>query len=536
MTVRPPRLVTSIAAVLLTAAACRAPMPAPPPPPSPAAASAPPAEPVDSAMNARIRREESTHSRVMAIATTLSDVYGARLAGSPQYLAAARWARATLDTFGLDSARLEPWGRRRGLSWEATRWSVEMTAPRYQRLVAYPKAWSPPIDSVVRGTPVLLSIRSDSDIARHGAELAGAIVMMDDPAPDPSRFEPLAHRFTAAELDSLSHLTDPGHPVDYWDDAEGYAERVAKRNQLAIALRAAGVAAVVERSRLPNAVQVAGYQAYDSDVSHAVPAFVMSQGDFDQVAHLIEHGVRATLELSLRTHATPGDSIGYNILAELPGSDSVLRNQVVMVGGHFDSWTAGTGATDNAAGVAVAMEAVRILKAIGASPRRTIRVALWDGEEQEDYFGSMGYVKKHFGDPETMHLLPEHSRISAYFNIDNGTGRIRGIYLQNDSAVRPIFAAWLAPFADLGANTLTIANTGSTDHMPFTAVGIPAFEFIQDPLDYETLTHHSNADVASNLVPGDLEQAAIVVASVLYHAANRDALLPRGVLPLPHRR
>ena len=210
-----------------------------------------------------------------------------------------------------------------------------------------------------------------------------------------------------------------------------------------------------------------------------------------------------------------------------------MRDEVVMVGGHFDAWNSGTGATDNAAGAAVAMEALRILKAVGAQPRRTVRVALWDGEEHEDYFGSLGYVRKHFGDPETMRLLPEHAKVSAYFNFDNGTGRVRGIYLQGNAQARPLVAQRLAPFADLGANTLTIANKGSTDHMPFVSVGIPAFTFIQDPVAYETLTHHTNADVANNLLPDDLKQAAVVTAAVLYMTANLPERLPRLPLPPP---
>jgi Zn-dependent M28 family amino/carboxypeptidase len=204
-----------------------------------------------------------------------------------------------------------------------------------------------------------------------------------------------------------------------------------------------------------------------------------------------------------------------------------------MVGGHFDSWTAGTGATDNAAGAAVALEAVRLLTAAGARPRRTVRVALWDGEEHEDYFGSLGYVRKHLGDPETMRLGPEHGRVSAYFNFDNGTGRVRGVWLQGNAAARPLLQRWLAPVADLGATTLTLANTGSTDHMPFTGVGVPAFTFLQDPLDYEARTHHTSADVAVNLNEADLKQAAVVTAAVLYNAANADERVPRRPLPAP---
>ena len=284
-----------------------------------------------------------------------------------------------------------------------------------------------------------------------------------------------------------------------------------------------------------NAVGVSSYQAYNSDVSKAVPAFVVDRGDYDRLVRLTEKGMAPTLEISLETKsvapATRADSTGYNLVGELAGGD--LKDQVVMAGGHLDSWTAGTGATDNAAGVAVAMEAVRILKAVGAPLRRTIRVAGWDGEEHEEYWGSRGYVYRHFGSMETMKLLPEQAKISAYFNIDNGTGRIRGLYLQGNTRARSTFAALLAPLADLGANTLTIKNTGSTDHMPFHAVGIPAFTFIQDPADYEPRTHHTDKDEASYLLPDDLKQAAVVLATVLYEVANLPDLIPRMPPPPP---
>jgi Zn-dependent M28 family amino/carboxypeptidase len=265
----------------------------------------------------------------------------------------------------------------------------------------------------------------------------------------------------------------------------------------------------------------------------AVPAMVVAYPDYLRLQHLVERDMAPTLEVNVQTRSERGDSVGYNVIAELPGSDPRLRAQVVMVGGHFDSWTAGTGATDNAAGTAVAMEAVRLLTATGARPRRTIRVALWDGEEHEDYHGSLGYVRRHLGDPESMRLKPAHATVSAYFNFDNGTGRVRGVYLQGNAAVRPIFARFLAPFADLGAGTLTLKNVGSTDHMPFTSVGIPAFTFIQDPIDYEERTHHTNLDVAANLLENDLKQAAVVTAAMLYQTANLDALLPRTPSPKP---
>jgi hypothetical protein len=508
-------------------------------PPAPARARAGAAA-TDSAALARIRAEGMERSRVLRTATILSDVFGPRLAGSPGFRRAAEWTRRELASYGLADAALEPWGTRRGRSWEVARQSLELTAPYYARLRAQPKAWSPPTDGVVRGTPLVVSIRDSADVARYGATLRGRILLNGAAGGDTSNFAPQARRFSAGELDSLAALREPGEPRDYWADSDGYAESVARRQRVAIALRAAGALVVLEPSRNAAALMVTGYQAYDSDVSGAVPALVVDRGDFARLAHLVQLADSAgqpapvvAVELAVRGDAprTRADSTGYNVVAELPGSDPALRGEVVMVGGHFDTWTPGTGATDNAAGVAVAMEALRLLQATGARPRRTIRIALWDGEEHEDYFGSLGYVRKHFGDPVTMRLLPAHARVSAYFNFDNGTGRVRGIYLQGNEAVRPLFARMLAPLADLGATTLTLKNVGSTDHMPFTSVGIPAFTFMQDPIAYEPLTHHTDADVAANLVEGDLRQAAVVTASVLLQTANLPERLPRRPLP-----
>ena len=491
-------------------------------------------EAVDSALNARIRAEGFQNSKVMRTAIMLSDVNGPRLAGSPEYRTAADWAVRELNSYGA-KATLEAWGRRRGSSWQVVRHSVEMVAPYYARLIAFPKAWSPPTAGVIRAMPQLVSIRADSDLVKYSGKLRGAILLDGVVRPDTAaRFSPLARRLTASYLDSLQRLTEPGEPRTYWDDAGGYADAVARSNRRAIAIRDEGAAVLLQPSRMYDGVQVTGYQAYDSDVSRAVPAFVVDRGDYQRVVNLVENNVPVTLEISLQTREVPADSVGYNVIAEIPGTDPALRDEVVMLGGHFDGFPLGTNATDNAAGSAVAIEVMRILQAIGAKPRRTIRLALWDGEEHEEYWGSLGYVRKHFGDPATMALLPEHSKISAYFNFDNGTGRVRGIYLQGNAAVRPIFSSFLDPFADLGASTLTIKNVGSTDHMPFVSVGIPAFTFIQDPIDYSTRTHHSNRDVAAYLLEDDLKQAAVVTASVVIHTANRDARLPR--LPLPAAR
>ena len=507
----------------------------------------------DSAVLARVRDEGMTRSRVVETATVLSDVFGPRLAGSQNYADAAQWARRTLESYGL-RARLEPWGTRRGNRWTLESHSLELAAPYYARLVAYPFAWSPSTGpagdgSPVRGTPVLVTERLDSaaDVAKVAERLRGRIVMLGEVPADRVRdahAEPLEHRWTQAQLDSLAQLTDPGSPRDYWEDAGDYPAMVARRQAVYVALARAGAVAVLAPSRNPIAPMVGAYQAYDTDLRAAPPAMVVSRDDYARLANLVRLSQRAgrpapevVLAVRARLDAprTRADATGNDVLAALPGGDPALRDEVGMGGGHFDSWTAGTGATDNAAGAAVAIEAMRLLTASGARPRRTVRVALWDGEEHEDYFGSLGWVRAHLGDPETMRLKPEHARLSTYLNFDNGTGRIRGVWLQGNAAARPVFERLLKPVADLGPTTLTIANTGSTDHMPFTSVGIPAFTFLQDPLDYETRTHHTNADVAANLAPDDLRQAAVVTATVLLGAANLPARMPRTPLPPAHR-
>jgi hypothetical protein len=497
--------------------------------------------PADDPVLARIREEGLQRSQVLETATILSDVFGPRLAGSPAYRAAAEWTRARLASYGLADARLEAWGTRSGRAWTVERHSVELEAPYYARLVAFPYAWSPSTQGTVRGTPIHLpALRTEEDVAKVAEQVRGRIVLVGPVPADPERFRPLARRWTDAQLDSLARLTDPGSPKDYWDDAGGYAENVRRRQAVLIALGRAGALAMLTPSRNAVSTMVSGYQAYDSDVSAAVPALSVARDDYARVLNLVQKAQAAgqaapvlAVEVRARAEAprTRADSQGVNAVAELPGSDPSLASEVVMVGGHFDTWTAGTGATDNAAGAAVAMEALRILKAVGARPRRTIRIALWDGEEHEDYHGSLGWVRAHLGDPETLRLKPEHAKVSAYFNFDNGTGRIRGLWMQGNAAARDVFRPLLAPFADLGATTLTLANTGSTDHMPFVGVGVPAFTFLQDPIDYETRTHHTNADVAANLLEEDLKQAATVTAAMLLQTANLPTRVPRGPLP-----
>ena len=362
--------------------------------------------------------------------------------------------------------------------------------------------------------------------------MLGRVRETADPA---ARFTPGAVRAADAALDSMTRITEPGSPKDYWEDFDEWDESLVEHRALLTWMMREGIAAVVEASGSELTIRSTKYNSAVSARDANVPAFTVAREQYRRLQFLVDHGAPVTLELSLGTRVDPTDTIGVNVVAEIAGSDLRLKDEVVMMGGHFDSWHAAGGATDNAAGSAVAMEALRILVAIDARPRRTIRLALWDGEEQEDYLGSAGYVRRHFGDHASMVLKAEHAKVSAYFNVDHGTGRIRGWYLQGNKAARPILAAYLAPWRDLGATTLSIENQGSTDHLAFTGVGIPGFNSIQDEMDYESRTHHTGLDGAGFLVEEDLQQASMVLASMVYHVANREALMPRTPLPAPRK-
>ncbi|MGE5245401.1 MAG: M20/M25/M40 family metallo-hydrolase [Betaproteobacteria bacterium] len=485
-------------------------------------------EPVDQAVIARIKTEGFQHSAVMDTLSWLSDVYGPRLTGSANLHNAAVWARDRMTHWGLEHAALEPYGSI-GRGWDAGRFSIEMTEPQYMRITGYPRAWSPAIESPIVGTPIVVDVRSKEDFAKYHGKLRGAIVMNGRPEPRDIGFTPEATRESDDDLKKLEGQIDPAaHGLkSYQDEEQEFVNYLKNLTDVWKFFGDEGVAALITPSPIPEDVRVDGF--YDRAWRSPYPAFVISREHYGRIMRMLDRKVPVKLSLSLDARFT--DNVeGYNVVAEIPGTDPALASQVVMLGGHLDSWHSGTGATDNGAGSAVVMEAVRILKAIGVKPRRTIRVALWTGEEQ-DYFGSVGYVEKHFGDLKTLALKPEHAKLAAYFNLDNGSGRIRGIDLQGNEAARPIFEAWLAPFRYLGATTVSTLNTGGTDHMPFDALGLPGFQFIQDPLNYETRVHHSNLDVYEEAQPDDLKQAAVIMASFVYDAAMRDQMLPRKELP-----
>jgi hypothetical protein len=483
-------------------------------------------ENIDLQVIQRIRREGLEYSKVMDYMSYLCDVYGPRLSESPQYRKASEWTVKTLKELGLENAKMEPYGTF-GRGWELQKFYSAMTAPQYMPLIAYPKAWTPGTNGVIKGQAVLLDVRRAEDLNRYKDKIKGAIVLTQGGQELSLGFDPDAKRGTEDDLKKLALAPEPGAKPAM---ANRMAELMA-RQQLQQAVnkfvKDEGAAVLLEPSRGKDGtifVQSGGSFAKNAPIT--LPAVVVALEQYNRMVRILQKDIPVTMEIEIQANFLENDSQGTNVVAEIPGTDKKLKDEIVMLGGHFDSWHSGTGATDNAAGCAIAMEAVRILKTLGVKPKRTIRIALWDAEEQ-GFIGSRGYVTNHFFDRAKKEKKPEYNKLAVYFNFDNGSGKIRGIYAQGNVAAIPIFEEWLKPFHDLGAATVTIRNTGGTDHLSFDAVGLPGFQFIQDELDYDTRTHHSNMDVYDHISKGDLIQAATIMASFVYNAAMRNEKLPR---------
>jgi carboxypeptidase Q len=497
----------------------------------------------DLTMQTRIRQEGLRNSKVMELASGLMDGIGARLTGSPNMKRANEWTRDKLTELGMSNAHLESWGPF-GRGWSYELCSVRMTSPDAVQLYAIPKAWSPGTAAPVHGKPVKVKLETKDDLEKQKGKLAGKIVMLGEPREIKVHDKVQFSRYDEKELETLSQYEISARPRF---TREEYLKRRGFRRQLAQFLQDEKVAVAIEPGSGDGGtfnVQASGSQKPEDPAG--VPTVTLSPEHYARLSRLMEAGKEVELDVDLHTTFYQPDPNAWNTIAEIPGSDK--KGEVVMLGAHLDSWHSGTGATDNGAGVVAMMEAMRILKTIGIVPRRTIRIALWSGEEQ-GLLGSHAYVAEHFGarvDPKDaeekelpfsmrkektpLALKPEHARLSAYFNLDNGTGKIRGIYAQENAAARPIFEAWLAPLHDLGATNVTMRNTGSTDHISFDEVGLPGFQFIQDTIEYDTRTHHTNYDTYERLQPEDLMQAATVIASFVWETANRPDLLPRKPL------
>ncbi len=488
-------------------------------------------EPVDLEAIQRLKEEGFERPQVMETAWWLTEVHGPRLTNSPQLRAAADWAVKTLNGWGLANVRQESWGQEFGRGWNNERTVVHVVKPTPWPVLAYTRAWTPGTGGPVTAEVVLAPMPTEADFEKFRGTLKGKIVLLQ-----PVRaVEPLwtapAQRFTDEQLEDMrEQLVGPTRDGNS-NPAQALA-LAARRNAF---LLAEGVVAVLEpgsgRGDSGSVLTGSGGSRNPKDPP-VTPQLAVATEHYNRLVRLTEKGQTVTLEVDVRNTFHDADLSMFNIVAEIPGTDKA--DEVVMLGAHFDSWHAGTGAVDNAAGSAVMMEAMRILRQSGVRLRRTVRLGLWTGEEQ-GLLGSRAYVKSHFGDPDTMTLRPEHARLAAYFNMDNGTGAYRGVYLQGNEAAAPIMRAWMGPFANIGMTDLTIRNTGGTDHLAFHAVGLPGFQFIQDPVQYSSRTHHSNLDLYDQLLAGDLMKNAVMTASFVYHAANRDQMLPRRPLPKPAR-
>ena len=487
-------------------------------------------EQIDTAMVNRIRDEGFNRSQIAAIAHQITDAAGPRLTNSPGYHRAADWIVQTLTAWGLTKAEKEPWGQY-GYGWEANKTTLALRTPYYSPLIAYAVPWTGSTNGPISAQAYIVRHMDSTWIAGHLAEMKGKILLVTpQDTLDKPHFHADAERYSDSALANIGDMymlnkAQLKMMIPYFTRMLKVEKMVESSGALALLGTGEG------RDGTVFVQSFIGYRKKDQPL---MPDLNVSKEDFMRVYRLVEDGHDVTLELQSDTKLYDQDQQGHTVVAEIPGSDPKLKAEVVMLGGHLDSWTAATGATDNGAGSIVALEAIRILKTLGVKPKRTIRIALWDGEE-EGLLGSFGYVKKHFGDPIDMKFKPEQSKVSVYFNLDNGSGKIRGIFAQGNEQAAAIFKQWLTPFSDLGASTVSLHNTGSTDHLSFDAVGIPGFQFIQDPLDYETRTHHSNQDNYDHLVLDDLRQAAVIEAAFVYFAAMRAEMMPRKPLGAPEK-
>lgn len=484
-------------------------------------------------------------SQVMNTMYNLTDRFGPRLVNSPQFKRAGEWAVSQLKDWGMTNVHLEKWstaGGRGGAipSWEITGYSGAMVEPTYMPIIGYPQAWSGGTNGPITADAMMASIQTPADLDKWHGKVKGKIVLTV-PVQDlafPSTA--LGRRYTDDELQALVPEVFPtpgGGRGGFPGQNAALAamtpeERTAfQEKQSKFWVEEGALMTITANSRgQSGTVFASNGSPRTGDPTKNLPSLAITAENYNRIARLLQHEVPVKLSFDVKVNFDTSNTDSFNVIAEIPGATK--PNEIVMVGGHFDSWHMGTGATDNAAGSAVAMEVMRILKSLNLKMDRTVRLGLWGGEE-EGLLGSAAYIKEHFADPATMKTTAEHDGFAGYFNIDNGTGKIRGIYLQQNEMMRPIFEQWFAALKDLTPGVITIRNTGGTDHQSYERVGLPGFQFIQDPMDYDTRTHHSNMDVYDRIQQADLEQMAIIEAVFVYNAATRPQKLPRNDLPPP---
>lgn len=494
-------------------------------------------EKIDSAVYAKLKSEGNERSQVMDVLSMLTDVNGPRLTNSPGYKTAANYAKKTMEGWGLSNTHFDSFGEF-GKGWQVKKFGLSATAPTYFNIISNPKAWSPGIKGTITADVVYLNVKTDADLEKYKGKLKGKIVLFSFPIMPKPHFEPDASRHADSTLLKMANAGKSDRAGNSRRFATGAPEDITYKKWLLC--QAEGAVAVLECSRgdhgtlypqaatIPYAPSVPfadRVRAQSAKAPKILPQVLVASEHYNRLVRQIEKGVAVKLELTMETEFTPAED-GFNVIAEIPGTDK--NAEVVMIGAHLDSWHGGTGTTDNAVGVATCMEAMRLIKSLGTQPNRTIRIGLWGGEEQ-GLIGSRGYVKKHLGettDGKTT-LKPEAETFSIYFNTDNGTGKWRGINMQGNEKVRPIFREWLKPFEKTGTATLSLNSTGSTDHVAFDAIGLPGFQFITDPIEYFTRSWHSNMDTYERAVEADLKYNSILMATLAWKAATREGLVPR---------
>jgi hypothetical protein len=488
----------------------------------------------------KLKEEGFQRSQVMDILSWLTDVYGPRLTNAPGYRKAGDWAVGEMQKWGLANVKLEPFPFGRG--WSNDKFYAMATTPGGSfPIIGMSLAWTPGTSGPVSGEAVHAVIETEEDLGKFKGQLKGKFVLTAPMRDVPALWLPPAQRYTAEQLKALEDETDatprggrggragvPGRQGGPGGGrgagGQGFAQR---RTQF---YKDEGVLGLISPGRGDGGtVFLGGGGSREPNAPMGVPALSIAVEHYGRLFRTLQRKMPVTIEMDVR-NSFYDDVNSFNVVGEIPGTDKA--DELVMVGGHFDSWHGGTGATDNAAGSAVMMEAMRILKVSGLKLRRTVRIGLWGGEEQ-GLIGSREYVTAHFADRADMKLKPAHAKFSSYFNVDNGTGAIRGIYLQGNEAAAPVFEAWMRPFNNIGMTTITIRDTGGTDHQSFDRVGLPGFQFIQDGVEYNTRTHHSNMDVYERIQEEDMRKNAVIVAAFVYHAANREEKLPRKPLPAP---
>jgi len=480
-----------------------------------------------------IKNEAFTNSQIMETMFYLCDVNGPRITGSPGYQKAADYIKKRLTGHGIPDVKYEEFEFGRG--WQHSKYAGHMVEPAYSELIGFPLAWTPGTNGPVKGEAVYAPLRTNADLEKWKGKLKGKIVLVDAPRTLELPDKPYGKRYTSEDLSKLTEAPEPGAGQGRPGGTGAPMSReqlMAFRDKLNQFLNDEGVLVVVKTSYAGDGGAVFGSSGGPYQKGKPVPpaSVAIAAENYNRVIRLLDKKVPVTLAFDIEASFYDKTTKAFNVIAEIPGTSR--KDEYVMLGGHLDSWQGATGAADNATGVAVMMEAARIIKALGLKTQRSIRLGLWSAEEQ-GLIGSRAYVKEHIADPADMKPKADHGKITAYFNIDNGSGKVRGIYTQGNDMAKNVFAGWLAPFADLGATTLTNRNTGGTDHQAFDAVGVPGFQFIQDPLDYMQRTHHSNMDTMDRVPKADLMQMSAILASFAYHAANRSDMIPRKAMPKP---